>query len=174
MSEQETPSGEGTGRIARGADLIIPALAVAFTIYFLFSVRGLAWEARANGTMIGIALFGLIAIQLGRIVVELRQGRADLSLRDLGEWSSVQVQRLAILLLLAVFVGVVRFTGTTLGLFLVMVASMLVLGVRSPKLLFGVAFATAATGYLLFIALLQTQFPEGPVEWGLTALFGVR
>lgn len=174
MDSDTTSDGEPRRRIARGADLIIPTLAVAFTGYFLWSVHGLAFEARANGTVIGLALLALVALQVARIGLELRRGEAALSFAALGAWSDVQRKRIAIVVILALFVAVVRFTGTTLGLFLVMIASMWVLGVRSPKLLLGVAFATAATGYLLFIALLQTQFPEGPIEWALTALTGVR
>ena len=32
-----------------GQELIIPALAVGFTVYYFWTVEELAWEAKANG-----------------------------------------------------------------------------------------------------------------------------
>ena len=36
-----------------GADLVIPALALGFAVYFFVSIADLAWEAKANGMVIG-------------------------------------------------------------------------------------------------------------------------
>jgi hypothetical protein len=36
-----------------GQELIIPGLAVAFTAYYFWTVQELAWEAKANGIVIG-------------------------------------------------------------------------------------------------------------------------
>lgn len=174
MADTDTDELETGRRKALGVDLIIPAAALAFTAYFFTSVAGLAWEARANGTVIGAALVVACLAQIVRVLREVRSGRADLSLGEFGVWSPAQMRRIWILVILAVFVGTVRWTGTTLGLFLVMLSSMYVLGVRSPKTLFGVSFAVALVGYLLFIALLRSQFPEGPIEWLGTAVFGIR
>ena len=61
-----------------GADLIIPALALGFAIYFFWSIADLAWEAKANGVVIGIALIVLVVIQAARIGLAVAQGRGDL------------------------------------------------------------------------------------------------
>jgi hypothetical protein len=37
------------GKAPLGADLVIPALALGFAIYFFFSIADLVWEAKANG-----------------------------------------------------------------------------------------------------------------------------
>ena len=68
---------DAQGRTALGADLVIPALALAFAAYFFYSVRGLAWEAQANGLLIGSALVVLCLVQVGRIAwaVAKRHGR---------------------------------------------------------------------------------------------------
>lgn len=171
----ETPPGDARGRkSALGADLIIPVMAFAFAIYFFVSVSGLAWEARANGTVIGAALVAFVVFQVFRTLREVRAGRADLSLGEFGIRSPEQMKRIWIVVLLAAFVAAVPYTGTTLGLFLVMLASMWILGVRSPKTLLGASAGVAIVGYVLFIALLKTQFPEGPVEWLGARVFGVR
>jgi hypothetical protein len=65
---------------AAGADLVIPALALAFALYFFWSITGLAWEASANGVVIGTVLLLLIGIQLVRIGLKVRSGQATLHL----------------------------------------------------------------------------------------------
>jgi hypothetical protein len=170
MSQTSPEAGRKDRRSALGADLVIPILAVCFTIYYLTTSSGLVWEARANGTVIGVTLLALCIAQFVRITLRARRGQGTLSLGELGGWSQAQGRRLALIAILAVFVAAIPWLGTTLGLFLVMMATMAVLGVRSPRVLFGVSLATAATMYLLFIAFLQTRLPAGPVEQFLNPL----
>jgi hypothetical protein len=66
-----------------GADLVIPALALGFAAYFFVSIADLAWEAKANGVIIGSVLVLLIAIQLVRVVSELMRREGSLGLESL-------------------------------------------------------------------------------------------
>ena len=50
-----------------GQELIIPLMAVGFTAYYFWTVQELAWEAKANGIIIGAILVGLAAT--GRITL---------------------------------------------------------------------------------------------------------
>src|SRR3989304_7135679 len=61
-----------------GAALIIPGLALCFTVYFYFSIADLVWEAKANGMLIGAVLVVLIGMQLVRIAVKVAKGEASL------------------------------------------------------------------------------------------------
>jgi hypothetical protein len=164
MSEPNHETRGQERRPALGADLIIPILAAGLTIYFLVNTAGLVWEARANGTVIGIALLILIAAQLLKIGRDVIQARGSLSLGRLVERSPEQAQRLGLLLIMTVFIATIPWVGTTLGLFLAMLTSMAVLGVRDWRALLGVSFAVATVVYLLFIVLLQSRLPVGPVE----------
>jgi hypothetical protein len=157
---------------ALGADLIIPVLAAAFTVYFLVDSAPLVWEARANGTVIGVILLVLVAVQIGRIAVLRRAGAGTLGFGDLAATDHVQFQRIALLVMLAIFIALIPWLGTTLGLFLVMMGTMWVLGVRSLRQLVAISSATALTFYLLFIAFLQTRLPPGPIERLLAPLLG--
>jgi hypothetical protein len=170
MSESSPDAGRKDRRSALGADLVIPVLAVCFTIYYLTTSASLVWEARANGTVIGVILLVFCLIQFVRIGLRVKRSEGTLGLGDLGQWSESQGRRLSLLAILAVFVAAIPWLGTTLGLFLVMLATMWVLGVRKPRLLLGVSLGTAATMYILFIALLQTRLPAGPVEHLLNPL----
>ena len=82
MASPNVPPG---GKTPLGADLVIPALALGFAIYFFVSIADLAWEAKANGVLIGAILVSLIALQLVRVGVQLLKGRATLSFAGLWE-----------------------------------------------------------------------------------------
>ncbi|WP_158046297.1 hypothetical protein [Skermanella pratensis] len=155
-----------------GADLIIPVLAAGFTLYYLISSSNLVWEARANGTVIGVVLLALIAVQVVRIVLNLRNGTGSLGFGDLGRWTPAQGQRLALIGVLILFIVTIPWLGTTLGLFLVMLAAMWILGLRQPVTLLAVAGGVAASVFLVFIVLLGARFPPGPVERVVVPLLG--
>lgn len=171
MSEDHAAS-RGGDRPALGGDLVIPILAAAFTIYFLITTAGLDWEARANGVLIGVTLLVLVALQVGQTALKVATGGATLGLGELAEATPAQGRRLALIAILAAFIGTLPWLGTSLGLTLTMAASMAVLGVRSPRVLAGVSLGTAAAVYLLFIALLGAQLPAGPVEDLIARLSG--
>ena len=67
-----------------GADLVIPALALGFAAYFFVSIADLAWEAKANGMVIGGILVLLIAISARAHRHPRGQGRASLGLTACG------------------------------------------------------------------------------------------
>jgi hypothetical protein len=159
-------------RSALGADLIIPALAAAFTIYFLVTTAQFDWEAKANGVVIGTALLVLVAGQVVRTFVNVARGRSHLSFGELGEISPEQGRRLALIAVLCAFVATIDLLGTSLGLFLSMVASMWILGVRNIRRLLAVALITITTVYLLFFAFLESRLPEGIVENAINAVTG--
>jgi ABC-type sugar transport system permease subunit len=165
MRESETGAERhGDERPALGADLIIPGLALAFTTYFLVTTLNLTWEAKANGVVVGIALYILIAAQLVRIGRRVLAGEATLGLGELARFDTAQKQRVALVVITALFVLTLPWIGINIGLFLTMLASMWVLGERSWRVLLGLSFVTTAMVYLVFVAFLQTNLPTGPIE----------
>jgi hypothetical protein len=163
---------DGDKRPALGADLFIPALALAFTTYYLVSTAHLTWEAKANGVVIGLLLYGLIVVHLVRIGFRVARRQVTLGFGDFFDSTTPQKQRLALVGITALFIAALPWTGTSLGLFLTMFAMMWVLGERSWWTLIGVSLATTATVYLLFILFLGTRLPRGPVEHLLRWLSG--
>jgi hypothetical protein len=147
-----------------GADLVIPALAAAFAAYFLYSVAGLAWEARANGVLIGVTLLVLIAAQAARILLQLRRGTGDLGLEPLLAPRNALGRRLALAAVAVAFIATLPWLGLTLGLLVAMLAALWVSGVRRPAALALVPLGVAASAYLLFIFVLDSEFPHGPIE----------
>jgi hypothetical protein len=167
----DTDKGKTKGQ-AIGADLVIPALAVAFALYYFSTIWDLGWEAKANGLTIGTILLLLIGILLARTVLRTKRGEATLGMDRLLKPLESQGRRLGLIATIIAFILVLPWLGLTLAIFCFMCATMLVLGVRRPLPLLTTAFSVAAGGYVGFIAILNTRFPHGPIENLLARIFG--
>jgi hypothetical protein len=163
---------EGSPRAALGADLIIPLLACGLAAYYFGSTVDLVWEAKATGLFVGSILVALCIVQFARIGRQITAGRAYLGLGDLIARTEFNRQRAGLLGLATLFVITLPWVGTTLGLFLVLMASMRLLGVRSARALVGIAAVTAAVVHLLLITLLDSRLPQGVLPPLLAALSG--
>ena len=147
-----------------GADLVIPALALCFAGYFFWSIADLAWEAKANGVVIGAALVGLVALQIVLIAVQVAKGKGDLRADPLWQPSDVLGKRVGMVLVTVAFIAALQLLGLTLSLLLAMAAALVVMGVRKLSTVLWISLAVAAAAYVLFIAILDSSFPHGPIE----------
>jgi hypothetical protein len=152
------------GKAALGADLVIPLIALGFAAYFFVSIRELAWEAKANGMIIGTILVVLIAVQLVRITLAIVRGRGDLRTDPLWQPREVLAKRIGMVLVTLAFIASIRWLGLTLALLIGMLVSLWLMGVRNPRVLVLISAIVAAAAYLLFIAALDSAFPHGPIE----------
>ncbi|MEJ1159471.1 hypothetical protein [Prosthecomicrobium sp. N25] len=155
------------------ADGFVPLLAAGLTGYYLVSTLDLTWEARSTGTLVGSALLGLCALQFARMVVERSTGVAVPGFGGLFADTPHNRTRLALITALAGFVLLIPWTGTTLGLFLLLLAGMLAMGVRSPLQLFGIAGGVSAFVLILFLGLLKSRLPRGALDSWLLSLPGL-
>lgn len=147
-----------------GADLIIPLLGSLLAGYYLLSTAELDWEAKSAGLFVGTVLLTLCAIQFARIIGAAVSGRGTLGLGGLVADTQHNRRRLALIVLVSLFIATISWTGTTLGLWLLLIASMLVMGVRSPVRLLAVATITSAVVYGVLILLLNSRLPRGFIE----------
>jgi Tripartite tricarboxylate transporter TctB family len=159
------------GKRPIGADLIIPVLASVFAAYYVTTVWHLPWAAKANGLLLAGALFPLVAIFFIKAGASILRGETSLSMRPLFSPWRLQSQRLALVLLMLAFIVVIPYFGFSLTIFAFLLGTMLLLGERSPAKLLGISAIASLTGYFLFIALLDTPFPHGPVEMLLGRVF---
>jgi len=146
-----------------GADLVIPALALGFAAYFFVSIADLAWEAKANGVMIGGVLVLLVAIQVAKIVIQLARGRASLGFEALWAPRDALAKRIGLVGVTIAFIATLKWLGLTLGMLLALFAALWIMGARGKALVL-IPIAVAAAVYLLFVMLLQSDIPHGPVE----------
>jgi hypothetical protein len=158
-------------KAALGADLVIPALALGFAIYFFVSIADLGWEAKANGVVLGTVLIALIALQLGRVALRLGRGEGDLRADPLWLPRDVLGKRVGMVLVTIAFIAALEWLGFTLSLLLAMAIALRIMGVQRPSTIAWVSFAVAASAYALFIAVLDSAFPHGPIELALARLF---
>jgi len=164
--------GPGQGRKPVGQELIIPALAVSFTAYYFWTVQELAWEAKANGIVIGFVLFGLVGLLLLRIGMRLARGEASLRVTLGGDWQTDRV-RLALIALMVAFLLLLPLLGTTITLALTLFAGMWLLGGRHWPTLIGVSVLTPLLVWATLMVGIGTRFPAGPFERGMAALLGL-
>jgi hypothetical protein len=165
-------SSESSGNKAPlGADLVIPGLALCFTAYFYVSIADLAWEAKANGILIGAVLVVLIGIQLARIGADVARGKGDLGFERLLAPREALPKRVGLVLLTVAFIIALPWLGLTLSLVLAMAAALTLMGVRKRSHVVWPTLGVAACAYLMFIAFLGSDIPHGPVENLIAYLF---
>ena len=156
-----------------GGDLVIPVLAVAFTLYFITTILDSPWTAQVNAFLIGGILLALCALFFVRTVLELRRGGAQLGFSGLigrEDWASGRIGLFATTLAYVIFI---EWGGFTLTTFLFLAVSMLILnrGVR-PLLIVAISGAMAFAGWALFIWAFDTRFPRGWFEGMMEGLIG--
>lgn len=169
LKEEAPADGRGMNDSAL-ATLIIPALAVALTVYYMATTAGLTWEARSTGWLIGSVLLVFCGIQMLLTVRELLAGKIRAGFGDLFENSQNNRRRVGLLVAVSIFTLLLPFTGTTLGLALVICAGMLIMGVRSPWQLAGVSLTTATFVFVLLIWLAGSRLPQGALEHALLSI----
>ncbi|PWS36518.1 hypothetical protein DFH01_15335 [Falsiroseomonas bella] len=155
-----------------GQELIIPALAVGFTAYYFWTVQELAWEAKANGIVIGAILLLLVALLLFRVGWRVANRQATLRFTLGGDPETDRV-RLMLMALMVAFLVVLPLLGTSITLGLMLFIGMWLLGGRHWPSLIGVSVITPLLVWATLIVILGTRFPLGPFEHAMAALFGI-
>ncbi len=156
------PEGE---RRQIGGELVIPALAFGFTLYYIGTVLDSPWSAKVNAYMVGSVLVVLVLVFFARALRELLQGRATLGVSDLLAPYDILAKRLAFMAISLGYLVVIQWLGFTLTTFLFLAASMLVLGGgRRPVLCLVSAAVMASVALGVFVVLFEKRFPKGPIE----------
>jgi hypothetical protein len=160
------PSSPDAGRRRDlGAELIIPVVALAFTLYYFHSIAEAPWTAKVSTYLIGGILILLVAIFAVKCAIGAIRDGARFGFGVLLAPGSLLPQRLALLVITVGYVYALEFGGFTLTTFVFLYLAMLLLGGRAvlrTALLLATAYAIG--GYLLFILAFDTRFPRGPFE----------
>jgi hypothetical protein len=173
VTNQTDESRRADTREPLAADFIIPLLGCGLAIYYLATTTDLVWEARAAGVVVGVPLIAMSVLHMGRTLYRIVQGSGSFSGGEMFANTLFNRQRVTLVVLVAIFIAALPWTGTTLGLFVLLVASMWVLDVRRIRTLIAVAGTTCAVVYVLLMYLLSSRLPHGPVEWLIAWLFGI-
>jgi hypothetical protein len=169
MSEQ--PLGQPARKEA-GGELILPAAAVLFTIYYFTTILEVPWTAQVSAVLVGSVLIVLCVILAVRTFLGVRRGEQSLGLGTLIAPRAFIGKRLLLLGLTLGYIAVIAWLGFTLTTFVFLTAAMLVLGEgRRKGLILTLSAVLSIGGYLLFVVAFQTRYPEGPVEALFKAVF---
>ncbi len=162
---------QGGEKRQMGGELIIPILALVFTLYYISTVINSPWTAQLNAFMVGSVLIILVLLFLGYAAREVLQGRATLGASNLFAPYGILPKRLGFMAISLGYLILLPWLGFTLTTFLFMAASMMLLGnARRPVVYVVAAAVVAVIALLVFIVLFQKRLPKGPVEFLLQAV----
>lgn len=146
-------------------DLIIPVMALAFSIYYLTTITEVPWTAQASAVLVSGLLILSIVVYGIRTIWRVRTGVEVVNLQGLGLDRANDLKRAGLLALSIAyvwFIGDLGFTiATSAFLFLAIV---LLSSLGNWKNAAVVAICCSLIGYLVFIFIFETRFPKGPVE----------
>ena len=148
-----------------GGELIIPAMAFVFTLYYFWTILDVPWIAQVSAFFVGSILIALILFFVFKCTQKILSGEASLGIGPLFEPTPYIPKRLALLGLTVGFIFVVQYFGFTITVFLFLSSSMLLLSNGQKKtLIFSLSATLALAGWGLFIWAFETRFPAGPFE----------
>lgn len=158
-------------------ELIIPALALLFAIYYLTTIIEVPWIAQASAMLVSVLLLLSIIAFAIRTVYRIRAGTEYIGFSDsVGEIRAhgvLNLKRGVLFLLTVLYVVLLPWLGFSIATFLLIFLGILVLShgqtlfsvsVAATLRAFLISLVCTSVGYLAFIHLFKTRFPFGPVE----------
>ena len=162
--DNESNSGEPEKKHI-GSDLVIPAAALAFTLYYFSTIIDSPWTAQVSAFFIGAVLIALIGAFVIYSLLSIRRGEADLGFQRLTEPLSFIPRRAALFALTIFFIFFVEWGGFTITTFIFLSGAMLLLSRgRNWKFILALSAVLAIGGYFLFVYAFEVRFPKGPFE----------
>lgn len=148
-----------------GGDLVIPISALAFTLYYFYTIIGTPWTAQVSAFFVGTILIFLICLYLIKTAIAFYSGRVNLGMGSLIQPVSYIPKRLILLGMTILYIWTIDIIGFTIAAFLFLFFSMLVLSDgKRIGLILSISLILSIGGYFLFIVAFKTRFPLGPFE----------
>ena len=165
MNEQTPPeSGKPASKNVL-PDLIIPVMALAFTIYYLTTITEVPWIAQASAVLVSALLLAAILAFAVRTTLRIKAGTEMLSFSGLDLDYSNNVKRVGLLALAIAYVWFIEDLGFTISTVIFMFLAIILLSsLANWKNAAWVALCCSLIGYIVFIFMFETRFPKGPVE----------
>lgn len=154
-----------------GGELVIPVLAIAFTLYYFSTIWNSPWTAQVSAFAVGGILLLVCAIFIARCAIWLRAGSASLGFGNLLSRDDIATGRVGLLattLGYSIFIDRLGFTLTT---FLFLALSMIILSKgHRPVFITAISAVMALGGWAVFIWAFDTRFPRGWFEATMQAV----
>lgn len=149
-----------------GGELILPIIALAFTLYYFSTIIDSPWTAQVNAFFVGSLLLAFITLFIVKIGVECYQGTANLKLGNLLQPYPLLMTRVYyIVLIIGYLIAIEYGLGFTISTFLFLSGGMVLLN-KGKKIRFSLMLSVCLSliGYVVFIVAFKTRFPAGPFE----------
>ena len=148
-----------------GGELIIPVVALFFTLYYFYTIIDAPWTAQVAAFIVGTILIVLVVLILIKSVRSLSSGEGRLDFSNLINPKAYVPKRLGLLALTITYIFIVPSLGFTITTFLFLSIAMLILNDwRKKRFIILLSAVLSLGGYLLFIVAFKTRFPAGPFE----------
>ncbi len=154
-----------------GGELVVPILAVGFTLYFFSTIWNSPWTAQVSAFLIGGILLFVCSLFFIRCAFWLSRGEGSLGFSNLFTIDDVRTGRIGLLVTTIAYVAFIDTLGFTLMTFLFLAISMLILAKgKNPGFITMVSATMALTGWAVFIWAFDTRFPRGWFETTMQAI----
>ncbi len=146
-------------------DLIIPSLALIFTLYYLTTITEAPWIAQASAIVVGSLLILLIFIFFIKTFFMVRKEKEIISFSNLTIDKPTSFKRLTLLVLTLCFTMFLELLGFTLSAIIFLFFSIILLSsIKNWKNALMISVSCSLIGYFIFIYIFNTQFPRGAFE----------
>ena len=148
-----------------GGELVIPVMAIAFTIYYFTTIWHSPWTAQVSAFFVGGILLVVCGVFVVRCFIWLSRGEGSLGMSNLFTLDDIRTGRIGLLATTLGYVILIDWLGFTLTTFLFMWSSMAILarGKNQPRISL-IAAIVALVGWAVFVWAFDTRFPRGWFE----------
>ena len=159
------------GRRQLGGELVIPVMAIVFTIYYFTTIWNSPWTAQVSAFLVGGILLLTCGLFLIRCVIWLVRGEGTLGFGNLVNMEDVRTGRIGLFATTIGFCLLIGPLGFTLTTFLFLLASMTILGrAKRMGLVVVLSAVISLIGWAVFILAFETRFPRGAFETFMEAM----
>lgn len=153
-------------------ELIIPAGAIAFAIYYLSTVWELPFQAKVVGIYVASAIGLLSLLLFFRFRREILSGAKSLSFAGFFSDPVSEGRRWSVLALTFAFIGLMPVMGFVVTLFLFVFLAVIVIGgIQRLKVALITASSLTAVAFLIFIVFVRVRFPTTVIDETLRDIF---
>ncbi len=159
------------GRRQLGGELVIPAMAIAFTLYYFSTIWNSPWTAQVSAFLVGGILLLVCGIFLLRCVLWFVRGEGTLGFSNVVNMDDIRTGRIGLIAATIGFCVFIERLGFTLSTFLFLLVGMTVLAKgRRFGLIVMLSALIALVGWAVFILAFDTRFPRGWFETTMKAV----
>ena len=154
-----------------GGELVIPIMAIAFTLYYFSTIWNSPWTAQVSAFLVGGILLLVSGIFVIRCVIWLMRGQGSLGFANLISMDDIRTGRIGLIAATVGFCLIIERLGFTLATFLFLLVSMGILAKgRRMGLILGLSALISLVGWAVFIMAFETRFPRGWFETTMKAV----